>query len=318
MSNLSPEELENLLNGPALAPPPGVVPQFDNPPNHWILSRGAIIACLTITTVAVATSLYTRIRIGVFVGYIACAVLVCKQAPGVHQWNVRLRNFRLFLYYFHVATVLYGVSIFFVKFSILMQYIRIFMPFRKPTRLYWATIFIIAINFIVYFLFTFLAIFSCHPIAKAWDPLITGGHCINLLALGSALGAINTISDIIILIVPQVVIWRMNLSLRNKVEVSLIFTIATFASVCAAVRFAYAVILQSQTDVTYYTWLAGVWTLPEMTAAIVVACVPVIKGFVKSVFEIEFFSRIVLSIKRVTSWSKLSSTRDTSGYELDG
>lgn len=63
MNDLSPEKLEALLNGPALAPPAGVIPQFDNPPSHRTASIAIPTACLIVSTTLVAMRLYTSIRI---------------------------------------------------------------------------------------------------------------------------------------------------------------------------------------------------------------------------------------------------------------
>lgn len=47
---LPPAEREKLLQGPALAPPPGVEPNFDNPPNGNAVVVAVCGACLVIGT----------------------------------------------------------------------------------------------------------------------------------------------------------------------------------------------------------------------------------------------------------------------------
>ncbi len=61
VSNLTPDEQEEVLNGPALPPPPGVVPNFDNPGrwNYWgILTN---VLCLTITLAVIGLRAYVKI-----------------------------------------------------------------------------------------------------------------------------------------------------------------------------------------------------------------------------------------------------------------
>lgn len=62
---LSPEELHHLLMGPAMMPPDGVTPNFDDPSNH--AATGAawfnIMTVLVIVTIVVAMRLYTKARI---------------------------------------------------------------------------------------------------------------------------------------------------------------------------------------------------------------------------------------------------------------
>jgi hypothetical protein len=49
------------LNGPALAPPPGVIPNFDNPPNQDILIRVLFSIFLGLVTLAVVGRIYIRV-----------------------------------------------------------------------------------------------------------------------------------------------------------------------------------------------------------------------------------------------------------------
>lgn len=126
----------------------------------------------------------------------------------------------------HVASILYGVVIFFIKLSILLQYIQIFMPNRSPRAAYWTTIFFLLANFLSYLIFTLIEIWICDPIAKAWDPLITEGRCLDIMALNIAASSVNTVSDFLILILPHIFIWRLNMTIRTKVAVSVLFMIA--------------------------------------------------------------------------------------------
>ncbi|KAI1805118.1 hypothetical protein F4811DRAFT_561393 [Daldinia bambusicola] len=332
-NNLSPKELEALLNGPALTPPAGVIPQLDNAPNYWVASMAILNFCVVVSTVLVAMRLYTRAIIirqlniadysilfawGVSMGEMTCAFLAMISAPGVHQWNVRLRDLRLFLYYFHIAAILYGICVFFIKFSILMQYIQIFMPVKKPRALYWATRILIVANFLYYSTGRFLEIFSCRPLAKAWDPLIREGHCIDIKALVNASASINTASNVLILALPQLIIWRLNLSRKEKAGISAIFLVAILylrACACSGVSLFYTVRFRSQYDDTYNIWRFSVWNLLEITAGLAVACLPVAKAFFKTLPKVRGVSDIASYI-RVGSWPRPSSQRNSPGNEF--
>ncbi|KAI0843734.1 hypothetical protein F5Y06DRAFT_10101 [Hypoxylon sp. FL0890] len=340
MNDPSPEEFGALLNGPALSPPTGVTPQLDNPPNCEAAAKAVPIICLLVSTLAMAMRLYTRSRIirqmnitdyslllgwGIFVGYIACLLLAFKYAPGVHQWDLRLGDYRDFKYYMYIGSPLYDICIFFVKLSILMQYIQVFMPAKQPKAMYWTTMSIIGLNFCYYLARTFIEIFACQPTAKAWDPLINEGQCIGVISRDIASGIINTTSDVIILILPQLVIWRLNISLKNKITVSIIFLIAVLACISSAVRLAYAVALQRQlrrsqhgSDVSYYLWLTSVWTLAEIACGIGAACLPMAKAFFTSLTQNRTLSFIASTVRKITVHSRLSSHQSTSMHELDG
>ena len=179
---------------------------------------------------------------GVFLGYHVIAWLVSGVASGVHQWNVQVKTFVSFSYvcpcaglllspeltpaqYIWIGDAMYGICIFFVKLSILLQYLQMFVPRKTRNALYWTSHTLILTNFVFYLIYSFIALFGCKPIAKAWDPLITNGHCINTLATDVAGGAINSLSDLVILVLPQVSIWRLQMALRRKIQISALFLI---------------------------------------------------------------------------------------------
>jgi hypothetical protein len=52
---------EKYLNGPALKPPPGIVPNFTDAPNQTALCFGVTITCAILVTFGAVIRLYTRI-----------------------------------------------------------------------------------------------------------------------------------------------------------------------------------------------------------------------------------------------------------------
>lgn len=51
------------LDGPAMIPPPGVLPNFDNPPNLDHIFILTVTLCMTFPAIAVLLRLYTKIYI---------------------------------------------------------------------------------------------------------------------------------------------------------------------------------------------------------------------------------------------------------------
>ena len=177
---------------------------------------------------------------GVFVGDHVLAWLIAGIAPGVHQWNVQLKDFVSFSYvcqcagllmsseltpaqYMWIATTMYGICIFFIKLSIILQYLQIFVPLKTRNGLYWTSHALIWTNLVFYLSGLILLFFGCRT--KARDPLMAHGHCINVLAIDVAASSVNSISDIAILVLPQVSIWRLHMALRRKIQISALFLI---------------------------------------------------------------------------------------------
>jgi len=121
-----------------------------------------------------------------------------------------------------ILAILWPLLSLFAKLSILLQYIRIFVPNRG--KMYYLVHSFIWINIIIFSLQFFLAIFQCTPRTKLWDPSLPG-QCINWLVDLTVTGVFNLISDFCILIMPFAWIWRLQISRRRKLGVSAIFMI---------------------------------------------------------------------------------------------
>ena len=66
-TGMTPEQaqaaLRTLLEGPAMSPPVGVIPNFHDPPNLDVFVTLTIIFCVAFGTVAVLLRMYTKVFI---------------------------------------------------------------------------------------------------------------------------------------------------------------------------------------------------------------------------------------------------------------
>lgn len=53
-------DLQSLLDGPSMAPPPGETPNFVNPDNMIIKSRAIFSLCLVVSLLAVSMRMWTK------------------------------------------------------------------------------------------------------------------------------------------------------------------------------------------------------------------------------------------------------------------
>ncbi|KAI1250031.1 hypothetical protein MGN70_008482 [Eutypa lata] len=58
---LPPSKQESILTGPALEPPPGIVPNFQNPENKDDIVRAILASGLVATSLAVFVRVYSRL-----------------------------------------------------------------------------------------------------------------------------------------------------------------------------------------------------------------------------------------------------------------
>jgi hypothetical protein len=125
-----------------------------------------------------------------------------------------------------IGRILYCVNLFLIKLAILLQLLRIFVPLRQRNWMFWTCHALIWLNGIYYTVYVFLAIFPCNPVKKGWTTQVypeIPGRCLNLHAAYMAGAVINTASDLSIVILPQPLIWNLQLSLKRKIGLCAIF-----------------------------------------------------------------------------------------------
>lgn len=113
-----------------------------------------------------------------------------------------------------------------LKVAILVDWAHLFNPLKKRNVMYWAIRTLLVVNMIYYITAAFLESFRCTPLRKIWDVFYDGGYCpINVIVMNLVSSVINILSDLAILAVPQMVIWRLNMTRATKAGVSVLFLI---------------------------------------------------------------------------------------------
>ena len=71
---------------------------------------------------------------------------------------------------------------------------------------------------------TFGIIFTCVPVSAIWNPDVKG-RCINSDDLYLACSSFNIATDFVILGLPMPKLWRLNVSITQKIQLTLIFAL---------------------------------------------------------------------------------------------
>ena len=58
---LPPDQQEKILDGPSLEPPPGIIPNFDNPPSNNPLAYTVLTLCLVFAVFAASVRGYAKL-----------------------------------------------------------------------------------------------------------------------------------------------------------------------------------------------------------------------------------------------------------------
>lgn len=107
------------------------------------------------------------------------------------------------------------------RFSLLFLYNRVF----KTRRSFYVAVRILAtVNGLWYVACTLALCLQCNPPRKAWNPLIKG-HCINTDAFVIAAEIPEILLDFSIMILPISLLRRLQLSMRRKINIGIIFAV---------------------------------------------------------------------------------------------
>ncbi|RYC59115.1 hypothetical protein CHU98_g7089 [Xylaria longipes] len=255
-------------NIPALTPPPGVTPNFIDPPSLAPVGRIIIGITLLLTVISVVSRLYTRLHIthsfgtddgtwlpslmhsvrGAYVSWRDSLVKSTDHADQIgvisyagvtlscpHQWNVRLSAITpAYVRGSIVLFCLYSATVLFIKTSLLVLYLRIFKPARIARILIWIGILLITLFYLACIVIS--AIF-CNP--AQWSGHIGPVEFLELQArsncnrpqldLSAAQGIFSTVSDAYILVIPTILVSGLRLPLRRRIGICAIFLIGAIA-----------------------------------------------------------------------------------------
>ncbi|KAI5215548.1 hypothetical protein E4T41_09552 [Aureobasidium subglaciale] len=150
--------------------------------------------------------------------------LLASYLDGRHLWDVSAADFSpTFLEVWTFAAMIYSVSMLLIKMSILMLYRRLF-PINNFKYLWWVCAFC-TVGYGLGALFS--SLFACVPVRANWDLNIEPTRCINKKAFYIGNGVMNIFTDLLILCLPIPIVWRLTLELRQKIILSVVFTLGS-------------------------------------------------------------------------------------------
>ncbi|KAF7884388.1 uncharacterized protein EAF02_004724 [Botrytis sinoallii] len=252
--NLPTAVQQQILNGPSLMPPEGIIPNFTNPSNsnHEAIIVGAV--CLALSTAATLGRIYSRIFITKKVelqdylgllAYVAFVLLTWvfydflhRSGFYVYQWDIVYKTLPGIVKTLTFGlTISYSAALLFAKTAILIEWVQIFSPHRTHAFFYWTSYLMILLNVLLYVSSIISSAITCLPHESIWQPWVKG-KCIDRKALGVFTAIFNVIMDLLILLLPQRVIWTLQMTMARKIGISLVFSVGILAIVCAAGRVA--------------------------------------------------------------------------------
>lgn len=191
---------------------------------------------------------------------------------GIHEWDLTLPEVHEAIYWFNAATVVYAPTILAAKLAILYIYRRVFVP-RRWGIFDWTLRIFMAI-LVLFYVATFLVkIWECNPRERIWDRSIPG-KCVNVASLLNTSGLFNTLTDIIILLIPIKSVWNLNMTTKRKMGVVAAFTVGFTAPVFSMIGFVVRIKISASPDVAYNDPEILLWAAAEVSTGLLCVCVP--------------------------------------------
>ncbi|KAH8882369.1 hypothetical protein GQ53DRAFT_665803 [Thozetella sp. PMI_491] len=205
------------------------------------------------------------------------SVSVSTLGFGLHLWD--LQDGRLFqiLRLFYIAEVFYVVDLGLIKASILFMYIRVFLANQTFHRVVYGTLGFLAVSTTV---ISLLTIFSCRPVDFFWDKDIKTGRCLDINSLAYANSALAVVQDLLIILLPLGVLWKLSMPLKRKLLVVAMFAIGGIGLVATVIRLQTLLVFGSSIDPTSDYVPVLYWTSVELAAGIICSSLPAIRKLV--------------------------------------
>lgn len=154
--------------------------------------------------------------------------MVCCLFTGVPSWRTLADpTSYLPLQYLWIYRLIYALVMLLVKTAILYEWKNLFVPKKIRNWFFWATTVMIAVNVIAYSVAIIMTCLRCRPTTKIWQPWLDG-HCSDLSTQKStdvATSFINLALDVVILLLPQPIIWRLNVTRQRRIGLVLVFSL---------------------------------------------------------------------------------------------
>jgi hypothetical protein len=114
------------------------------------------------------------------------------------------------------------------------------------------------------------------PVKHVWlqlDPA-DEGRCNNIQLQGWLSAIFNILLDVIVLALPLPHLYRLNISMRKKVMVIIMFSLGVFVTVVSVVRLQSLILFANSQNITWDYAPAAYWSTIELHVGIICACLP--------------------------------------------
>ncbi|KAJ4422257.1 hypothetical protein N0V82_003117 [Gnomoniopsis sp. IMI 355080] len=188
-------------------------------------------------------------------------------------WQIEQSLFDLF-----ISTMFYVLELGFIKISICFLYMRIF-PGKIFQRIMWATQVLIASATAAFF---FMGFAQCQPFSAYWTDWdgMRSGRCFNINRYAYAFASVHIALDVLILVLPTIQVWKLNMTWKKKIEVTFMFSFGVLLTVISIFRLSTLEWIAKNHFNMRILYATTIWTASELATGMFVACVPAARIFI--------------------------------------
>ncbi|KAK2063176.1 CFEM domain-containing protein [Colletotrichum caudatum] len=216
----------------------------------------------------------------VFIVFVTFGQLAGLVAFGEDIWMVEPDKLTFGLKIFFIDESLYLTCLGLTKISVLFFYLRIF-PNKSFRRATYATMCYIGLSTTI---LIFMQIFQCIPFSynwEGWKGEFGPHYCLNINVLAFVAGGLSISHDIIILFLPIPLLWHLNMGLRSKIGIFIMFSLGIFILITSCVRLRYITLFTRSLNPTWDFTDPLIWSGVEVSVSMIVVCLPTMRILLK-------------------------------------
>lgn len=118
----------------------------------------------------------------------------------------------------------YCFVVLFAKTAILLEWVHLFVPRGTRNAFYWSARVMMIVNILLYSSALIANFAGCQPLERFWNFWVPG-HCVDRKARNIVTACFNVVLDVMILLLPQPVIWKMQMTSARKNGIFVVFSV---------------------------------------------------------------------------------------------
>ena len=308
---------------PLVSPPPGQTSDFAHKVNQHLHVQIVVtlIICVMLSTTSVGLRVATRCWIvklfgwddGLAVlamllnfGLTVCFAGLLGSGLDYSNYNTSLRDFMendfsAWTFWNALFTVFLYFTFAAIKLSVLMLYIRLLSPAHNYLR--FSVWMLVVFNIAVLIGTTTGLLEFCHPALKLFKPEIPG-TCDVSAVLFVVQGVLSVVTDLMILIPPIIVVWRINAPKTRRFGFVASLCTGLFVTGIGFARLGILVGELTTTNLTFDIQYLGTYlAIFEINFGLIAICLPALRQFFLKIQDLYIAYRHPSSMSRSGDWA---------------